>query len=79
MSMSSGGFSELSADHEDVSGLPEPDEADVTELSSAPQHGFGPKTTFTKRGLSKCPRIALQCLFFAIDPISHSYVDTATI
>ena len=31
--MSSGGFSELSADHEDVSGLPEPDEADVTELS----------------------------------------------
>ena len=33
MSMSSGGFSELSADREDVSGLPEPDEADVTELS----------------------------------------------
>jgi hypothetical protein len=26
MSMSSGGFSELSADREDVSGLPEPDE-----------------------------------------------------
>ena len=33
MSMSSGGFSELSADREDVSGLPEPDEADVTALS----------------------------------------------